>query len=144
FGLFAHLRRMLRPSRLGTEIFADALPAFDGAMDAFRQGVIPGAIERNREYIGDAIHFAPGVEEAAVNLGFDAQTSGGLLIAVPVERLEALRQSLARRGAGNFVIGRIVGASDKKIFVRRSAPEGGTPTPKIKSMKTSDSDSTHH
>ena len=42
FGLFAHLRRMLRPSELGAEIFADALPAFDGALDALRQGVIPG------------------------------------------------------------------------------------------------------
>ena len=57
-------------------------------MDALRQGVIPGAIERNREYVGDAIHLAPGVDEASVNLGFDAQTSGGLLIAIPAERLE--------------------------------------------------------
>jgi len=108
FGLFAHLLRMLRPAGLGAEISAGALPAFDGAMDALRQGVIPGAIERNREYAGDALHVAPGVNEAAVNLGFDAQTSGGLLIAVPPERLERLRQSLARRGAGHFVIGKIV------------------------------------
>jgi len=155
FGLFAHLLRMLRPAGLGAEIFAEALPAFDGALDALRQGVIPGAIERNREYVGDAIHLAPGVDEASVHLGFDAQTSGGLLIAIPVARLEMLRQSLARRGAGHFVIGQIVGTSDKKILVSRSAPEaiirssaftrppeGGTPNPKIKSMKPSTSDST--
>ena len=117
FGLFAHLYRMLRQSKLGAEIFADALPAFDGALDALRQGVIPGAIERNREYVGDAIHIAPGVDEAAVNLGFDAQTSGGLLIAVPTERLEMLRQSLARRGAGNFVIGKIVDGAAGQIFL---------------------------
>ena len=86
-------------------MFAEALPAFDGAVDALRQGVIPGAVERNREYVGEAIRIAPDVDEALVNLGFDAQTSGGLLIAVPPERLEALRQSLARRGAGAFVIG---------------------------------------
>jgi AhpD family alkylhydroperoxidase len=86
-------------------------------MDAFRQGVIPGAIERNREYVGDAIHIAPGVDEATVNLGFDAQTSGGLLIAVPMERLEMLRQSLARRGVGNFVIGKIIDGAAGQIFL---------------------------
>jgi selenide,water dikinase len=120
FGLFAHLLRMLRPGGLGAEIFAEALPAFDGALDALRQGVIPGAIERNREYVGDAIHIAPGVDEASVSLGFDAQTSGGLLIAVPAERLEMLRQSLTRRGAGNFVIGKIINDSAGQIFLAPS------------------------
>ena len=83
FGLFAHLLRMLRQSKLGAEVFADALPAFAGALEALRQGVIPGAIERNREYVGEAIRVAPDVDEALVHLGFDAQTSGGLLIAIP-------------------------------------------------------------
>jgi selenide,water dikinase len=128
FGLFAHLLRMLRPGGLGAEIRAEALPAFDGAMDALRQGVIPGAIERNREYVGGALHIAPGVDEAPVNLGFDAQTSGGLLIAVPAERLEMLRQSLARRGAGHFVIGNIIDDSAGRIFL---SPPAGKKTVKI-------------
>jgi selenide,water dikinase len=164
FGLFAHLHRMLRPSKLGAEIFADALPAFDGAIEALRQGVIPGAVERNREYVGEAIRVAPAVDEALVNLGFDAQTSGGLLIAIPCERLETLRQTLARRGAGGFVIGRIVGTSDEKILVSRGASEptvrssaftrppdpgfaearGGTPNPESTFMKPSATDSTTH
>ena len=139
FGLFAHLFRMMRQSKLGAEVFADTLPAFDGAMDALRQGVIPGAIERNREYVGGAIHIAPGVDEASVNLGFDAQTSGGLLIAVPAERLEALRQSLAQRGAGGFVIGKIVAGEAGHVFL--SATELSKSNPAIQpsaihSMKT--------
>jgi selenide,water dikinase len=125
FGLFVHLLRMMRQSKLTAEVFAEALPAFDGAVEAFRQGVVPGAIERNREYAGEAIHIAPDVDEALVNLGFDAQTSGGLLIAVPGGRLEQLRQSLARRRAGGFVIGRIIGSSDGRVLVTRSAPEAG-------------------
>jgi selenide,water dikinase len=148
FGLFAHLRRMLRQSKLGAEIFAAALPAFDGALDALRQGVIPGAIERNREYVGDAIRIAPGVDEAAVNLGFDAQTSGGLLIAVPVERLETLRQSLARRGAGSFVIGKIIDGAAGQICL---SPPGISKTnltsqsQEIDAMKTpTESPSTNH
>lgn len=108
FGLFAHLRRMLRASGLGAELWADALPAFPGALEALRQGVVPGAIERNQEYAGECVHAAPGVEEAKKYLGFDAQTSGGLLIAIPAARLEILRQELAQREVPLFVIGRIV------------------------------------
>jgi selenide,water dikinase len=117
FGLFAHLRRMLRPGNLGAEIFAGALPAFAGALEALRQGVIPGAIERNREYVGEAICIEPGVDEALLNLGFDAQTSGGLLIAIPLERLEVLRDALVRHGAGSFVIGKIVDAGAGQILL---------------------------
>ena len=135
FGLFAHLRRMLRAGGLGAEIFAEALPAFDGALDALRQGVIPGAIERNREYVGDAIHIAPGIDEASVNLGFDAQTSGGLLIAIPAERLETLLQSLARRGAGHFVIGQIVDGATGQIFLSASR-QNAADISKIDSMNT--------
>jgi selenide,water dikinase len=173
FGLFAHLFRMMRPSKLGAEIFADALPAFDGTIEALRQGVIPGAVERNREYVGEAIRVAPKVDEALVNLGFDAQTSGGLLIAVPRDRLETLRHALARRGASGFVIGRVVDGGDKQIIVVPGNAERGQPCPRVpasspkredmvvrapepqpielkgqspenKSMKSSTLDSTHH
>jgi len=124
FGLFAHLLRMLRPARLGAEVFANALPAFPGAVDLLRQGVIPGAAERNREYVGNTIRIAPDVDDALVNLGFDAQTSGGLLIAVPQERLEALQQSLARRGIRGFVIGRVIDGAEGQIrAVSGRAPE---------------------
>ncbi len=150
FGLFAHLFRMLRPGKLDAEIFADALPAFDGAVEALRQGVIPGAVERNREYVGEVIRVAPDVDEALVNLGFDAQTSGGLLITIAPERLEAFQQSLARRGADCFVIGRIIGPSDGKILVTPSSPDAskihgkktGVHHPESKSMKPLPSDST--
>ena len=148
---------MLRQSKLGAEIFADALPAFDGAVEALRQGVIPGAVERNREYVGEAIRVAPNVDEALVNLGFRRADLRRPADRHSPERLEALRQSLARRGAGGFVIGRIIGSSDEQILVSRGAPEpnvrssaftrppeGGTPNPKSKSMKSSTSDSTAH
>ena len=107
FGLFAHLRRMLRGKGLGAEIFSNALPAFPGALEALRQGVIPGATERNREYVGDNLRIEQGVDEASVNLGFDAQTSGGLLIAIPPIRLASLQQALAKRGIDAHVIGMV-------------------------------------
>jgi selenide, water dikinase len=138
FGLFAHLYRMLRQSKLGAEIVADALPAFDGAIEALRQGVIPGAVERNREYVGETLRVAPGVDEAWVNLGFDAQTSGGLLIAISPERLDHLRKTLARGGSGAYAIGRVVDSAKREILL---VPGSKGSAMKTKSMKSSSSPS---
>jgi selenide,water dikinase len=158
FGLFAHLLRLMRQGKLAAEVFADSLPAFDGAIDALRQGIIPGAVERNREYVGEAIHIAPDVDEALVNLGFDAQTSGGLLIAIAPQRLEDFQQSLARRGVSGFVIGRVIGDMENQILLTQSGrdalprvqadrqvgPTNIKDSPENKSMKPSTSDSTTH
>jgi selenide,water dikinase len=111
------------PRGLGAEIFAEALPAFPGAVEALRQGVIPGAIERNREYVGDDLRADAGVDDALVHLGFDAQTSGGLLIAIRAERLADLQQSLAQRGVSAFVVGNIVGGAAGQVRVKAGPAE---------------------
>jgi selenide,water dikinase len=129
FGLFGHLMRMARRSKLTAQVFADALPAFAGAVEAFREGVIPGAVERNREFIADGLQVAPDVDEAMVHLGCDAQTSGGLLIAVSPGRLEKLEQALAVRGVKAFAIGRFVGPSDGRILVTNSPAQDSRERP---------------
>ena len=128
FGLFGHLVRMTRQKQLTAEIFADALPAFPGVREAFRQGVIPGAIERNREYVGDDLHVAPGVDEASLNVGFDAQTSGGLLIAVSPARLENLLAALAQRGVTGVVIGEMKEHAAARIVVLPGTPDAIQPS----------------
>lgn len=121
FGLFGHLIRLLRQHRLTARVVAEALPAFNGVLDALRHDVIPGALERNREFVGEDLEMEPTVDAAWANLGFDAQTSGGLLIAIAPERLETLQRSLAARGACGFVIGRLVGNSSGRIVLGHSA-----------------------
>jgi len=131
FGLFGHLIRMTRQGKLTVRVFADTLPAFDGALDAFRDGVIPGAVERNREFLGDDLEIGPNVDEAFVHLGCDAQTSGGLLIAVSPERLARLQTALAERGVNAFVIGKFLGPSSGRILLSNSTEENerGCPPP---------------
>ena len=123
FGLFGHLIGMARKSQVTCQVYADAMPAFDGAVDALRAGVVPGAIERNGEYVGDDLVVDDGVDEAMAHLGLDAQTSGGLLIAVPEDRHDALMQSLADRGVQGATIGRITEQSSGRIVLTpTSAP----------------------
>jgi selenide,water dikinase len=120
FGVLGHLLRMARQSKLTAQVFADALPAFEGAVEAFREGVIPGAVERNREFLGEDLEVAPDVDEASIHLGCDAQTSGGLLIAIAPERLEKLQRALDQRGAKAFVIGTFLGPSNGRIRLSHS------------------------
>jgi selenide,water dikinase len=128
FGLFGHLVSMVRHSGVTAEMWAGALPAFPGALEAIRDAVIPGAIERNAEYVGEDLAVQDGVDQARVSLGFDAQTSGGLLISVPAERHRRLLEALGKRGVEGVTIGRITEASTGKIVV---APTGDLPADKI-------------
>jgi len=122
FGLFGHLIGMARHSGVTAQVWAEDLPAFPGALEALRDGVIPGAVERNTEYVGPDLSVADGVDEARVNLGFDAQTSGGLLIAVPADRHGGLLAALASRNVTGTTVGRIVAESDGHIEIVARAP----------------------
>jgi len=117
FGLFGHLIGMARHSGLTACIRADMLPAFDGALAALADGVVSGAIERNREYVADDLSIADGVDESLVDLGFDAQTSGGLLIAIPAERHDQLLAELDARGVRGVTIGEFTAESPGQITV---------------------------
>jgi selenide,water dikinase len=133
FGLFAHLVRLLRPKQLSARLFAEALPAFEGVLDLLADDVIPGAVERNREFVGADLHVEPGVDRALVHLGFDAQTSGGLLIAVAPDRLAGLQAELSQRGGTAFVIGEITGETGSRITLRKSpanSPATSQPPPR--------------
>ena len=123
FGLFGHLISMCRHSGVTAQIYADRLPAFDGAVEALADGVIPGAVERNTEYVGGDITVADGVDAARVLLGFDAQTSGGLLLAVPAERHQDLLDALTARDVMAVTIGRITEESDGKIVVTNAGQD---------------------
>jgi len=130
FGLFGHLIGMARHSGVTAQVWADRLPVFGGALALLMDGVIPGAIERNREYVAGDLSVADGVDEALVNLGFDAQTSGGLLIAVGEGRHEQLLVELAQRGVEAVTIGQVVAESNGQILVTR-ADESADAAPAI-------------
>ncbi len=97
FGLLGHLENILRASGVGAEIWTDALPVLADARDLAAQGVLPGGTRRNLEAV--AAQWAADVPEPDRWLAVDAQTSGGLLMAVPPDRAEAALQALRAAGA---------------------------------------------
>jgi len=108
FGLLGHLHNMLAASRLAAEIDAAVVPLFPNAVALVARGAISGGTQRNREWLSPEVKFAAGVPEPIRVLLFDAQTSGGLLIAVDPDRAGALLAALEREGTPAAVtIGRL-------------------------------------
>ena len=83
FGLLGHAAEMVQDSEVGLLIRADQVPLFPGALEHARQGCKPGGLGRNRSYREPLVDAAPEVEQARMDLLYDPQTSGGLLVAVP-------------------------------------------------------------
>ena len=98
FGLLGHLHNMLVASNLSAEIDAAVIPLFPNAVELAERGAVPGGTERNRDALSPDVKFGAEVPEPIRVLLFDAQTSGGLLIAVDPDRASALVAALEREG----------------------------------------------
>jgi len=94
FGLVGHLCEMMSEARFGIQLEFDSIPFLDGAIDFVRQKVAPGGLFRNRKFYGERLVAGPEVDKDEQKLLFDAQTSGGLLIAVPPAKSENLLAEL--------------------------------------------------
>lgn len=118
FGLLGHLHNMLAASKLSAEIDASAVPLLPKAAELAERGSVPGGTQRNREALSPHVSFDPAVPEPIRTLLFDAQTSGGLLIAVPPDRVESLLAALQREGTPAAArIGRIAAGAPGAIKV---------------------------
>jgi len=109
FGLLGHLREMIDGSGVGAEIDAAAAPVFERAVELAGRGFAPGGTLANLERaVTYGVSFSVSVAQPLRLVLCDAQTSGGLLIAVPEHRATALLDALARGGVNQAaIIGRI-------------------------------------
>ena len=96
FGLIGHLLQML-DGRLDADLDHGSVPVLEEAYELAAAGLLPGGTRRNRE--AGARSVDPGsLDETRMAVLYDAQTSGGLLMAVPPEKLDPLMRGLAERG----------------------------------------------
>ena len=119
FGLLGHLHNLLRLSGISAELWTDRVPLLEGVADLAAAGFVPGGTRRNASYYAPFVDFNPEVGETDQTLLFDAQTSGGMLIAVDPAAEPALVEDLERRGTpAAAVIGRTTGGEPGRIAVR--------------------------
>lgn len=120
FGLLGHLVTMLKASGASAVVRLGDVPILSGAMELLERGVAPGGTHRNLEALAENVEWANDVSELDQLLICDAQTSGGLLMSVPEERVEALQSALKARGCEfSAVIGTVTAGTPGWISVER-------------------------
>jgi selenide,water dikinase len=107
FGFLGHLTEMLEASGAGAVVGRNSVPVWERAVPLANDGVYPGGLESNREYLADRIR-PDGVAEDDLLPLYDPQTSGGLLMAVPESKAPALVGDLEARGVTGAIVGEIV------------------------------------
>jgi selenide,water dikinase len=124
FGLLGHAREMaLGDSARGIEAVSfeidhSTVRYLPGALEAAREGFLPGGLKNNRDFIGDCVGFADSVSQEYRDLLFDPQTSGGLLIAILQESAEAAIAALDHHGVSARRIGKVIPKTNPLLFVR--------------------------
>ena len=109
---------MLEASGQSATLDASKLPVIPGAKDLVLSDVVPGGTRRNHEAACLVTNWSDGVSMEDQILMSDAQTSGGLLIAVDPEDMSAFSKSLAKAGTlAQAVIGQITPRADKLVNV---------------------------
>jgi selenide, water dikinase len=120
FGLLGHLGNILTASKVGAELAFAALPILPHALNLAHRGIVPGGTQRNLQ-AAEHVAWADDVTPTERLLCVDAQTSGGLLLAVPPENeaalLAALREAETPAAA---VIGRLTAGPTGHIRVTRT------------------------
>lgn len=109
YGLIGHLREMCDGAGIGAEISAGAVPVLAGARDYLARGYRPSGTVRNAETFRR--HVRVTVPESEYILMCDAQTSGGLLIAIPPEMASAFEREAAEGGLFCAKVGRMTDES---------------------------------
>jgi selenide,water dikinase len=118
FGLLGHLRELLSASGLAGEVDAGAVPVIDGVRELVAAGMVAGGTQRNHAFVSGTTAWGSLTDTEQLLLA-DAQTSGGLLIAVSPDRADDLVDALTRRDAlAAAGIGRCVAGSVGSIAIR--------------------------
>ncbi len=123
FGLLGHAREMAlgNPAKgIETASFEFDHTQFaylPGALQAAKEGHLPGGLKNNREFVSECAEFSTNVSQEYRDLLFDPQTSGGLLIAIAAEAAADALGALQRHGVSGSKVGRVVQKKSALVHV---------------------------
>ena len=108
FGLGGHVLEMSAASGWAVEVDAQAIPLIPHALDFAAKGIVPGGSLANRRYFEPRVQASPAVDPGLLTLVFDAQTSGGILLAVPEPLAGSVSKRLIAEGDLAAVVGHVL------------------------------------
>lgn len=103
YGLLGHTFEVASASNVTIRLISDQLPLMPEATRLAEAGMIPGGANANRDFLQGRIRIASSTDSNIEHIMFDPQTSGGLLISIPRDRVQKFEQE----------------CKDKEIFVQK-------------------------
>jgi len=115
YSLLGHALEIANASGVGLRLEFGKIPFVSCARRYAEAWTFPGGASDNRLYFGPQTHFAPEIDEASQMLLFDPQTSGGLLLAVPPEKLGSLKDRADQAGQPLWEIGEVISGEGIRV-----------------------------
>lgn len=116
FSLLGHALEMASASGVRFRFFFDRIPFTRGARRYASEWIFPGGASDNRLYYGRQVQFAGQIDEASQMLLFDPQTSGGLLLAIPQDKLSWFKARAAQEGQPYWEIGEVIEGEEIEVL----------------------------
>ncbi len=108
FSLLGHALEMANASQVALELEFERIPFTSSARRYAELFTFPGGAHDNRLYFGQWVTFDPPRPEEEQMLLFDPQTSGGLLLGIPPQKLEAFEEACRQQNQPLWIIGQVV------------------------------------
>jgi selenide,water dikinase len=119
FGLLGHACEMIEGTDVSMIIHPEAVPYFPEAKEYAEMGMVPGGTTRNRDFRTKMVEIDKKVSKVMVDILFDPQTSGGLLVAVPAADAEPLVKRMRHEGIKDAaIVGEVIAKPKGRIVVR--------------------------
>ncbi len=115
FGLVGHALEMALASQVTFTINSSQLPILPGTLELAQMGLVPAGAYHNRDYCQEKVDWSE-LSPEMISIISDPQTSGGLLIALPEDRIPQFQQELAQRQTNATLIGRVISKTEKAII----------------------------
>ena len=109
FGLVGHVMEMAVNGNKSICLYSRNVPLIASAREYASMGLLPAGCYKNRSYCEKKISIAPGVDPVMVDLMFDPQTSGGLVIALGDRDARDCMDMMNNEGVGGVMIGEVTG-----------------------------------
>lgn len=117
FGLLGHLKEMIHNGETGAELDKNSIPFLPDAVKFARAGIVPGGTKNNLDFVASGVMWPETIPEYEKHLLCDAQTSGGLLMAVSQTEADQIIRQLQEQNIAAGVIGKFTEAHPGKIKV---------------------------
>jgi selenide,water dikinase len=119
FGFLGHVCEMVAGTGTGIMLDSSSIPFIAKARDFAELGVVPGGLHRNREFRIDMMEITTSVPQWMVDILFDPQTSGGLLLSLPASQAETFVENLRNNGVTEAsIVGDVVREPEGKIVIQ--------------------------